>query len=102
MRRTPTWAVLALLPLAGAAVILSAPDDVTKAPAFLPNSPLVVEYWFLLVVVLLIVQMLFFAVHAWRNPKVGHNKRLLWVMGIALFAIISTPLYGWAYSDPAT
>jgi hypothetical protein len=46
--------------------------------------------------------MLFFAVHAWRNPKVGADRRILWVVAIVLFAFVATPLYWWQYSDRAT
>jgi hypothetical protein len=46
--------------------------------------------------------MVFFAVHAWRNPKVGPNRRLLWVLAIFLAAALATPLYWWIYSEPAT
>ena len=79
-----------------------APDDPTKAPAFLPQAPVVVEYWFLVLALVLVGQMLFFAVHAWRNPKVGHNRRLVWVIAIALASLIATPAYWWMYSEPAT
>jgi hypothetical protein len=102
VRRSISWALAALLPVAGAAVMIAAPDDPAKAPAFLPQWSVVVEYWFLVLVVVLIAQMLFFAVHAWRNPKVGHNRRLLWVIAIALGSLVATPVYWWVYGEPAT
>jgi hypothetical protein len=102
MRRTIPWAVAALLPIAGAIVIVAAPDDSARTPAPIPEIPFFVAHWFELLVILLLAQVLFFAVHAWRNPKVGPNRRLFWVVAIVSFAFVATPLYWWAYSDTAT
>jgi hypothetical protein len=93
---------MALLPLAGAVLIAAAPEDPTRAPALLPQTPLVIENWFVVLGAVLIAQMVFFAVHAWRNPKVGANRRILWVGAIVLAAFVATPLYWWQYSERAT
>jgi hypothetical protein len=102
MRRSIPWGLIAFLPIAFALVLAFTPDSPSGAPAFLPQTPLIVEYWFLVFGGLALLQMLFFAVHAWRNPKVGHNRRLFWVVAILFFAVVSTPLYWWAYAEPAT
>jgi len=102
MRRSIPWAVIAGLPLVGAVVIATAPEAPSQAPAFLPQTPGVVANWFIVLGAVLVAQMLFFAVHAWRNPKVGANRRIPWVVAIVLFAFVATPLYWWHFSESAT
>ena len=102
MRRSVLWAVIALLPLAGALLMMAVPDDPNGTPILLPQTPFIVEHWFLVLASALLAQMLFFAVHAWRNPKVGPNRRMFWVVAIILFAFVATPLYWWHYSESAT
>jgi hypothetical protein len=101
MRRSPIWALAALLPIIGAVIIATAPDT-GGAPAWLPETDLVHLYWFAALAIVLLAQMTFFAMHAWRNPKVPRGHRVAWVVGILSFAIISTPVYWWLYAEPAT
>ena len=102
MRRSVLWAGAALLPLAGAVLIATTPEDPKGVPAGLPQVPFIIEHWFLVLGVVLLAQMVFFAVHAWRNPRIGPNRRMLWVVAIVLVAFIATPLYWWQYSERAT
>jgi len=102
MRRSIPWAVIAVLPLVGAVLIATAPESPSQPPAFLPQTPSVIENWFIVLGAVLVAQMLYFAVHAWRNPKVGANRRIFWVVAIVLVAFVATPLYWWQYSDRAT
>jgi len=102
MRRSVPWAAIALLPLAGAVLVAAAPDDPTWTPGFLPQVPFIIENWFFILGAVLLMQVLFFAAHAWRNPKVGPNRRILWVVAIVLVAFVATPLYWWQYSERAT
>jgi hypothetical protein len=86
MRRSIPWGVAALVPIAAAAVFGTAPLDPISA-VFLGA----VFYG----------AILFFAFHAWWNPRVGVNRRIIWVVAIVVMMVI-TPAYWWVYSDPAT
>jgi hypothetical protein len=102
MSRSLPCAVAAFLPLAGAALIAVTPDDPSRVPFLFPQTDFFILYWFAILVGVLFVQMLFFAVHAWRNPRVGPNRRIPWVVAIVFFAFVATPLYWWHYSETAT
>jgi len=96
MSRSLPWAALALFPLVGLGFLAATGDD--PSPPFLPRTEFVVLYWWLILGTLLLAQMVLFAVHAWRNPKVGPNRRLVWVVAIVLFPIVATPAYWWTYT----
>ena len=102
MNRSVPWAMFALFPIASAILIASAPEDPKRAPVPLPQTPLVIEYWFLILAAALLVQVVFFVVHAWRNPKVGPGRRILWVVAMLSVSAIAIPLYWWRYSERAT
>ncbi|MDA0181644.1 hypothetical protein OJ997_15165 [Solirubrobacter phytolaccae] len=43
-----------------------------------------------------------YVLHAWRNPRVPQDQRVLWLVVILLGAPIAIPIYWWIYLRPGS
>jgi hypothetical protein len=96
MKRTLPWALVALYPFAILALVGNAPDMVASA---FPQTEFFVKYWWIVVGGTILVEIIYFALHALSNSVVSIGHRILWLLVILFLPPFAIAAYWWTYSN---
>lgn len=102
MKRSLPWAVLALAPLAALALAASTSGIDGFFATNIPSSAFaqfLVQYWWSLLVVAIVLHAMGFAVAAFANRALPLRRRTIWSLAMVLGAPFVVPVYWWLHSE---